>query len=606
MSIFTEFPYQNFHELNLDWIIKKVKELTDEWLSFEENMKKWKDDTDEAMKALKEFVMDYFDNLDVQDEINNKLDEMAEDGTLDDIINQHIFEDLNDDIKHAPFMPDPDMYDDYLDDMCDCIASYLASSVDCDSVVGESSVTPKAVYVYNNGNGYMGVLGQGSGFVYTDTRTIDGVTYPVAYIDCSQFVSLITKCRNFDNSPYKYAFENINNINARTLRAKCFEYGDLDSKPYTLDFLNYIYTARMAYIMNASGNTIRKLSSRTGTEPAIFTDELDKLEDGDIIFVGNPIAHTNEYLNIHHVMIYFKNLTRLNQAAANYGVELQDLDGGDHSEHGYVVHVTGTTGSSANTIRINTLYAYANSMPSNGYRILYHTHNRSNALNSNKAMSALTMMTMTYDQTGFGYRNSGNMDWYDYIRISQSDRGRLLLQQLSYQGAQMPDNTDLDTIGDGYFRCVTSSASNSCSNKPDFIGSYFDIITVGTEAGITTGMQIAVSNYAEFAFRRKKIGSSEWQSWGLYRGMNPMKHGYHDFGAVNGHTKSTYHVTFSTPFENLPRVVTGLNMTDAWAADSLVNFAVTYANVTTAGFDLIVANGNDTDANNVRASWFAY
>lgn len=46
-------------------------------------------------QELKEFVLNYFDNLDVQEEINNKLDEMAEDGTLAEIINQNIFNDLN-------------------------------------------------------------------------------------------------------------------------------------------------------------------------------------------------------------------------------------------------------------------------------------------------------------------------------------------------------------------------------------------------------------------------------------------------------------------------------------------------------------------------------
>lgn len=46
-------------------------------------------------QELKKFVEDYFDNLDVQEEINNKLDEMAKDGTLAEIINQNIFNDLN-------------------------------------------------------------------------------------------------------------------------------------------------------------------------------------------------------------------------------------------------------------------------------------------------------------------------------------------------------------------------------------------------------------------------------------------------------------------------------------------------------------------------------
>ena len=39
---------------------------------------------------LQTYVNDYFDNLDVQEEINNKLDEMAESGQLTDIIAQYL------------------------------------------------------------------------------------------------------------------------------------------------------------------------------------------------------------------------------------------------------------------------------------------------------------------------------------------------------------------------------------------------------------------------------------------------------------------------------------------------------------------------------------
>lgn len=39
---------------------------------------------------LKEYVDNYFENLDVQEEINNKLDEMAESGTLEEIIAQYL------------------------------------------------------------------------------------------------------------------------------------------------------------------------------------------------------------------------------------------------------------------------------------------------------------------------------------------------------------------------------------------------------------------------------------------------------------------------------------------------------------------------------------
>lgn len=41
------------------------------------------------VKDLYDYVHDYFDNLDVQEEINNKLDQMAEDGSLYEIIRQY-------------------------------------------------------------------------------------------------------------------------------------------------------------------------------------------------------------------------------------------------------------------------------------------------------------------------------------------------------------------------------------------------------------------------------------------------------------------------------------------------------------------------------------
>ena len=43
-----------------------------------------------AFNNLKNYVDNYFDNLDVQDEINNKLNEMATDGTFDEIIGKYI------------------------------------------------------------------------------------------------------------------------------------------------------------------------------------------------------------------------------------------------------------------------------------------------------------------------------------------------------------------------------------------------------------------------------------------------------------------------------------------------------------------------------------
>ena len=77
-----DYPYSDFHELNLDWFLYTFKGLLAEW----EAMGIKFSDLDAAVKALKAYVMNYFDNLDVQDEINNKIDELVESGQLDDII----------------------------------------------------------------------------------------------------------------------------------------------------------------------------------------------------------------------------------------------------------------------------------------------------------------------------------------------------------------------------------------------------------------------------------------------------------------------------------------------------------------------------------------
>ena len=48
------------------------------------------EEVSEGLKTLKDYVDHYFDNLDVQQEINNKLDQMAEDGDLAAIISQFL------------------------------------------------------------------------------------------------------------------------------------------------------------------------------------------------------------------------------------------------------------------------------------------------------------------------------------------------------------------------------------------------------------------------------------------------------------------------------------------------------------------------------------
>ena len=85
-NFFDKYPYTDFHELNLDWILETVKKLVADWEDFHTTMTTEWESVESAWISLRDFVTDYFANLNLQTEVNNKIDQMAHDGTLDAIL----------------------------------------------------------------------------------------------------------------------------------------------------------------------------------------------------------------------------------------------------------------------------------------------------------------------------------------------------------------------------------------------------------------------------------------------------------------------------------------------------------------------------------------
>ncbi len=81
MSMENLGPYTNFHELNQDWFLNEFNKLVEQWKAMQKNF----DNLQDAFNDLKSYVQDYFKNLDVQEEINNKLDNMINSGEMDAI-----------------------------------------------------------------------------------------------------------------------------------------------------------------------------------------------------------------------------------------------------------------------------------------------------------------------------------------------------------------------------------------------------------------------------------------------------------------------------------------------------------------------------------------
>ena len=94
---FKMFVIENFPFINEDFdamtyyqmlckVVGYLKDVVENNLAIQENQELVLN----AYNQLQKFVNDYFDNLDVQDEINNKLDEMAESGVLQEIITAYL------------------------------------------------------------------------------------------------------------------------------------------------------------------------------------------------------------------------------------------------------------------------------------------------------------------------------------------------------------------------------------------------------------------------------------------------------------------------------------------------------------------------------------
>lgn len=117
-----KYPYTDFSQLNLDWFLLKFKELLEEQERVSGKVK----DLDDTVKEFTDFVTNYFDNLDVQAEVNVKLNEMSADGTLSDLLAPLVAADIGD-VVAAQI---DDVVDNQIDDVvADQIGAVVADQI---------------------------------------------------------------------------------------------------------------------------------------------------------------------------------------------------------------------------------------------------------------------------------------------------------------------------------------------------------------------------------------------------------------------------------------------------------------------------------------------
>lgn len=299
---FENFPYADLHTLNLDWILKKIKEADPELLP---------------------------------EEVAKQLQKMIDDGSLADWLDQ-----LYGAIKYKQdFMLPLEDREAYKQDVLANIASWMSVNSLSPCITGPVSTTPaRQIFDYAQGKGYAGLFKEGS-FVTGDTQTVDGVNYQVSYIDCSTWLSCITKSMYFNSdNPYWMVLADPNTSEADLLNAS--RENQTMAKPWTIDFYNNISSSRFGYIMTQSGCTLRRLTHKeAGFDMEVNQLLMDNLETGDLIFVARESSYNDDrYRGIFHCAIYLKTLEELNAYGEQYFQTYQPWDTGD-PKYGYLVHV---------------------------------------------------------------------------------------------------------------------------------------------------------------------------------------------------------------------------------------------------------------------------
>lgn len=79
MGFFDRFPYSNFHQLNLDWIIDKMKEVVADFNELES-------DVDTKIKGFQKQLKDFGEDIDTA--VENEVQKLGDEGFFDDIISR--------------------------------------------------------------------------------------------------------------------------------------------------------------------------------------------------------------------------------------------------------------------------------------------------------------------------------------------------------------------------------------------------------------------------------------------------------------------------------------------------------------------------------------
>lgn len=477
------------------------------------------------INTLGSMLTDFMKSPEVREIIEAKLDAMAEDGTLDAMIN-------------APkmFVPNEESETEYRSGTLLEIADWLfrAKGSHCvERNPGEPVPEIRFHPQYNTtGKGWQGLIAKDSiyydDFVYSD---VDAGGDQIVYINCTGFCNMLTRGRNYLQSPYYLALGIAADPNKTAeekyadMRNTCLERGTAMQNTWTFDFLNWIHAFNMFYIMEKSGCTPRAFNANGVWDDKVF----DTMETGDILFsarLGN-----NYYRHIHHCMYYLKSLDDLNTLEGKpnctfNAFDFSDLDSYPNGgEHGYIVHCTygvnpvGSANKYSQTaddvIRIESLDHYIvddmmnpNHVGQNPF-VYYVSKPYSNALNSSKARKVVTGTITDGSNVMFGFREAAVFPQYNRFVPSEN---KWYQGDVAISGKYVTGTTETPVNLNDFVGVISWNTAAIANGK--ILNVPFNEAGTCISYGVSRihGAQIAISGADHMAYR-KRISGGTWRPW---------------------------------------------------------------------------------------------
>lgn len=398
-------------------------------------------------------------------------------------------------------------YQNYKEKVCQNIVSYLARTPFTKSVTGLfKDGDLNIVMTYTPSKTYFGYTDPSITATYTDTQEIDSITYKNMYLDCGAFVGLITRGRDYLNSPYYYNFTTADPSEATT-EEKCLEkFNEISS----FDMLGYTTISSMGNVMDSGGCYLLDFATLYASTPnTINKDLISNFRTGDLIFLGRKSSVTDlNYRGLHHVGIFVKTMDELTKYQGQYGVTLNYVEsdaGGDDLSLGFFVDCDGSVGATTDVISIKTLDRLlkrtvdGSTDPSNYYK-LYVCRPYPSANISNKLLMMGLKMNVLTDANKYLTQS-----YTDSIYINRNYAAQ---RTNAYPIKANDDLNDLTYYDQYYINSLDNVAT--LKNKPSDLVNNFVLLNWRLGAGSAYSMQIIItySTTAQVMYIRAKTTST--------------------------------------------------------------------------------------------------